>query len=281
MFIWSGFFVFSRAGLATNLTAFDITGLRLLTAAIVVTPFAYRWWPYHLPLGPQLLMAACGPGALYSTMMYFGLANASVAYAGVFANGFLPIFTASIALVLTHLFPSARQVWAIAAIILGGAVLAGPAMAASGVNVVEGILWFLGASLILAIYIDGVKRFSLKPKEALAIITLPNAVCFLPLWYFLLPTGIPETDTLTIVLQALFQGLGPGFLAVILFAIAAIDLGPTVTAAFSAAVPATATLLAIPVLGEQPNGMEWAGLAIVTLGLLILVNPFGAKKPAG
>lgn len=56
------------------------------------------------------------------------------------------------------------------------------------------------------------------------------------------------------------------------FALAAQHLGPTHTAGFSAAVPATAALLAIPVLSEIPGPLEWAGIALVTLGLLMLVR---------
>jgi drug/metabolite transporter (DMT)-like permease len=37
-------------------------------------------------------------------------------------------------------------------------------------------------------------------------------------------------------------------------------------------VPASATLLAIPVLGEIPTGIEWVGIAIVTAGLVLLLS---------
>jgi drug/metabolite transporter (DMT)-like permease len=86
-----------------------------------------------------------------------------------------------------------------------------------------------------------------------------------------------ETEQSIIIFQALFQGLGPGFFAVILFALAAMHLGATMTAGFSAVVPATAALLAIPILGEIPNTMEWVAIAIVTVGLALLIM---SKKPA-
>ncbi len=101
---------------------------------------------------------------------------------------------------------------------------------------------------------------------------VPNAIVFLPIWYFLLPSGVADTEFTTIVFQALFQGIGPGFLAVILFALAAFHLGPTPTAGFSAVVPATAALLAIPVLGEVPSALEWVGIATVTLGLGLMMR---------
>ena len=59
--------------------------------------------------------------------------------------------------------------------------------------------------------------------------------------------------------------------AVILFAVAAAHLGPTPTAGFSASVPATAALLAIPVLGELPGPLEWVGIGTVSAGLALLM----------
>ena len=64
IFIWSGFVVFSRAGVQSNLTAFDITALRFIVAGALTLPFALRWWPRDLPWVGVITMALCGPGAL-------------------------------------------------------------------------------------------------------------------------------------------------------------------------------------------------------------------------
>ena len=271
IFIWSGFIVFSRAGVNTSLTAFDIAALRFGVASTLTLPFLWAWWPRDLPLKAQIIMAVCGPGAVYSVLLYLGLAEASAAYGGTFANGSLPIFT----MLLTTLFlndrPSRNQIVATAIIILGGLLLAYRGMTDGGANVAAGIALFLSASAILSIYIVGIRRWALKPKQALALINVPNALLFLPLWFFFLPSGLADTELSTILFQAAFQGLGPGFLAVILFALAAIHLGPTATAGFSAAVPATAALLAVPVLSEMPSLLEWTGIVTVTVGLALLV----------
>ncbi len=97
--IWSGFIVFSRAGLVSGMTPYDVAGLRFLTAGLLTLPFVYAWWPRHLSWRALAALAIAGPGAIYSLMMFAGLANASAAYGGVFANGALPGFTMLIALV--------------------------------------------------------------------------------------------------------------------------------------------------------------------------------------
>ncbi|MEY9178686.1 hypothetical protein ABIG06_000393 [Bradyrhizobium sp. USDA 326] len=48
--IWSGFLVFSRAGMQSGLTPFDLAALRFMVTGALVLPFAKAWWPRHLPL---------------------------------------------------------------------------------------------------------------------------------------------------------------------------------------------------------------------------------------
>lgn len=270
-FIWSSFFVFSRLGVSGTLTAFDITALRFMVAGALVLPFLWRWWPRHLSLTGQIVMAGCGPGAIYSLVMYSGLSEAPVAYAGVFANGSLPVFSALLILAVKRAAPSKKQVLGIAIILVGSVLLSLPGLSNGGDNVVQGIALFLLASVVLSIYLFGVQYWRVSPQQALALITLPNAVVFLPLWYLFLPSGMATAPIGEVAFQAAFQGIGPGFLAVLLFATATIHLGATATAAFSAAVPAGAAVLAMPVLGEFPTPLMWVGVLVVSLGLGVLL----------
>lgn len=270
VFIWSGFLVFSRVGVVTSLTAFDITGLRFAVASALVLPFIKDWWPKHLPFKAKLIIALSGPGAAYSVLMVMGLNEASSAYGGVFANGSLPIFTMLLG-ALAGQRPRRSQLVAAAVIVAGSGLLSFRGMANDGTGALAGIALFLCASCLLSVYIISIRRWMITPKQALALINLPNALLFLPFWLFLLPSGLADAPLVSILFQALFQGLGPGFLAVIFFALATTHLGPTATAGFSAVVPATAALLAIPVLSEIPTPMEWGGIITVTAGLTLLI----------
>lgn len=270
--IWSGFLVFSRAGVQSGLTPFDLTALRFLIASVLVVPFAMAWWPRHLPLHATLSMSLFGPGALYTVLMYFGLRDSSAAYGGVFANGSLPIFTMLMGFFFARQVPSRRQLIAVLILVVGAVLIGVPGLRTGGSSVVSAIAFFLAASAVLSIYFLGVKHWYVEPRQALALVSLPNAVIFLPMWFFFLPSTIRDAPWSTILLQATFQGLGPGFLAVILTSLSARILGPTPSAGLAAAVPASATLLAIPVLGEIPTRIEWIGIAIVTAGLVLLLS---------
>lgn len=272
LFIWSGFIVFSRAGVKTSLTVADLTALRFLVAGAMTLPFAMRWWPGHLPLPVQIVIAVSGPGAIYSMLLFFGLHEASAAYAGVFTNGSIPFFTILLMVVFAGVLPGATQLLGLAVIVAGAVLLGASGMRGGGLNIALGISLFLTASALLSVYIFGLRFWRITPRQALALVNIPNAVVFLPIWIVVLPSGLAETPISIVLFHALFQGLGPGFVAVILFALAATHLGPTATAGFSAAVPATASLLAIPVLGEIPSTLEWIGIGTVTVGLLLLVR---------
>ncbi|MGK7652283.1 MULTISPECIES: DMT family transporter [unclassified Roseovarius] len=270
--IWSGFIVFSRAGVQTELTPGDITALRFMVTGVLMAPFAWAWWPRHLGAVPLALIALCGSGALYAMLVYMGLRYTSAAYAGVFTNGALPFFTVLLVTAFTGALPNRLQLVSLAIVTVGAVFVAVTGIRTTGEGAALGIVFFLTAAAIQSVYIFGVRRWRLTPRQALVAINIPNALVFLPLWYFFLPSGLAQADTGTILFQAAYQGLGPGILAMACFAIAANHLGPTHTAGFSAAVPASAALLAIPVLSEIPGPLEWTGIALVTIGLLMLVR---------
>lgn len=270
--IWSGFIVFSRAGVQTALTPGDITALRFMVTGVLLAPFAWAWWPRHLGPVPIVLIVLCGSGALYAMLVYMGLRYTSAAYAGVFTNGALPFFTVLLVTAFTGTLPNRLQIVSLVIVTVGAVLVAVTGLRSTGEGAALGIVFFLTAAAIQSIYIFGVRRWRLTPRQALVTINIPNALVFLPLWYFFLPSGLAQAETGTILFQAAYQGLGPGLLAMVCFALAANHLGPTHTAGFSAAVPASAALLAIPVLSEVPGPLEWTGIALVTIGLLMLVR---------
>ncbi|MGB0926071.1 MAG: DMT family transporter [Pikeienuella sp.] len=281
IFVWSGFVVFSRMGLTSALTPYDVAALRFAVAGLATLPFAWAWWPRHLPLRVQALIALTGPGIIYGMMMYLGLARAPAAYGGVFANGSLPIFTMLLGVFIAGEKPGPRRVIAVGVIVAGAVMLGWRGMTAGQGDVIIPIALFLGASMTLSIYIFSVRRWNLTPTQALAVVNIPNTLVFLPLWYFALPSNMVAAEMSDMIFQALFQGLGPGFLAVILIALTSIHLGPTPAAGFAAVVPAVAAVAAIPLLGEVPTPLEWGGVITVSvgLGLLLIRQAQVAPKP--
>ncbi len=269
--IWSGFFVVSRKGVTSPLTPYDLAALRFMVAGIVTLPFVYWWWPRGLKWWMPLLLVVCGPGSIYTMILYTGLQNAPAAYAGVFANGSIPIATMLLAAIFSRDYPGPWRMLGIAILYLGGTMVGLRGLVAGGADVSQAIAMFVASSILISAYIYGISKWGLSRWNALAVVNVPNLLIFLPIWYFFLPSGMGQATIEEIGLQVVFQGLGPGFFALIFFTLAATHLGASATSGFSAAVPAGVAVLGIPVLGEIPTAMEWVGIGCVTIGLAILV----------
>ena len=80
-----------------------------------------------------------------------------------------------------------------------------------------------------------------------------------------------------VALQAVFQGILSAFVALFLYARAVSLLGSARGAVFAALVPATATLLAIPILDEWPSLLQMTGVAVVSVGMCFALGLFAAK----
>ena len=270
--LWTGFVVFGRLGIVGGMTPYDIVALRFIVAGALTLPVCIAWWPRHLPLKIQAMAAICGPGAVYSILAFSGLAQTSAAHAGVFSNGSLPIAVMLLSLAVLGAVPGRAQLVSTAVILIGSLLVGWHGITAGGADVAAGIAFFVAGSVVLSMYMVAVRVWQISPYQALAMVNIPNALVFLPLWYFALPSGMAETGITVLLAHALFQGIGPGFCALMLFTVANYHLGAGPTAAISAAVPALAALMAIPVLGEIPSPLEWIGIVIVCAGLGLLIR---------
>jgi drug/metabolite transporter (DMT)-like permease len=151
IFVWSGFIVFSRLGVTSPLTPYDIGALRFALAGLATLPFAWKWWPRHLSWKVQALLALTGPGIIYAMMMYVGLSRAPAAYGGVFANASLPIFTMLLGVFIAGERPGPRRVLAVCVIVAGAVMLGWRGMTSGSGDVLMPILLFLGASVTLSV----------------------------------------------------------------------------------------------------------------------------------
>jgi drug/metabolite transporter (DMT)-like permease len=267
--IWSGFIVVARFGVTNTLTIYDVAAVRFGFAGLLVLPFAIFWWPRRLPFWKCLILAA-GPGVPYALLAYTGMTTVPAAHAGAVLNGSLPAFSLLLGLIWLKEKPNA---WKWSGVVLVGAGSA--AMGFAGGGQTEGLwtgyFFLLAASLVLTIYMLNTRMWGLRPKEMLAVVPVLNGLFILPLWPFL-PSRISEAPWSEILLQMLYQGLGPSLIAVPLFVMALRHLGPTPTSALMAGVPAISALIAVPALGELPTAWEWAGMAVVTAGILFTLK---------
>lgn len=289
--IWAGFVVVSRVAGKSLLTPFDVTALRVGTAAIVLSP----WWIPRL-LKPSLrqlrwhqsLVFAALAGLGYPLLAYGGFVHAPASHGAVLISGTMPFFTTFFAYFMLGERPARVRVLGLGLIALGVAALFSSnfvgTMAAMGTSVILGDLMFITASAVWALFGTLLKLWRVRAFNVTLGVVAYSAMAYLPVYLLLLPKHLEQSPMDQIALQAVFQGMVVVCIAMWTYAKAAELIGPSKLAILTSLVPATATLIAIPVLGESLTMAAAIGVALTSIGALMGAiarttdTPLGGKK---
>lgn len=268
--IWAGFILISRLGGKSALTGWDIVALRLGTAAVFLLPFSLR-----LPPGtwrdPRLWTMAGMGGLLFLVLVYAGFKLAPAAHGGILLPGMQPFLVTALAWALLGSRPSRQRLLGLIPIALGVACVAMPQLMGQhdGPSTLAGDALLLGGSIAWATYSVLVRKWAVDPWLLTRFVALASALVYMPVYLLFLPKGVDAVPMSMLLLQGLYQGLGPTIVAMLLFLRAVAILGAERTGALVALVPVLAGLGAVPLLGEPLTGWLVAGLALVSGGAFI------------
>lgn len=277
--IWTAFILVSRMGGKSALTPYDILGLRLGTATVLLLPFAGSM-PDGAWRDRRLWALALIGGFLYGVLVYAGFKQAPAAHGAILLPGMQPFLIAAVAWLLSGEQPSRARLAGLAVIALGVGLAATPYV--TGMTGAEGhwsaamlagdALMFV-ASVAWAIYSVLAKRWGFSPWTLTRFVALGSAAVYLPVYLLWLPKQLDAAPLSTLVLQGLYQGIGPTIVAMLLFLKAVSSLGPERTGALIALVPVLAGVSAAPLLDEPLTGWLMAGLVFVSLGAFLAARP--------
>ncbi len=271
--VWTGWIVVTRYGVTNSLNAFDLAAMRYGIAGTLVLPWVIwnrAWEGLTLKITAVLAISSGFPYALLS---YSGFAYAPAAHGGVFMNGALPAFTVVVAWLWVRERIFRTQALGLVAIAIGGALVGSSSLLSGTVgDTWIGDLFFLAATTFLALYLVATKAWNITAGQMLCGVTVVNAIIYLPIWFFFLPSNIATAPMNEILLQAFYQGLMPSFVGMYFMLLAVRHLGANQTSVFVAMVPVLAALLAVPTLGEIPTTLAWSGMGIVSLGALFALG---------
>jgi drug/metabolite transporter (DMT)-like permease len=171
--------------------------------------------------------------------------------------------------------PPRARLWGLVPIALGVACVAMPQMLGTygGLDMALGDGLLLGASVAWAIYSVLVKKWAFDPWLLTRFVAVGSALLYLPVYALWLPKGLETVPASMLIFQALYQGIGPTIVAMVLFLRAVAILGAERTGAVVALVPVLAGLGAVPLLGEPLTGWLLAGLALVSTGAYLSSRP--------
>lgn len=294
--IWTAFIVIARASADPSrhpsLNSFDIALARVLGASLVLLPWG--WWLVRtrrlkgsllgfspLPLAVTAKVGLFG-GLLYAVLAYSGFSFAPAAHASVLMPGSLPLWTALLAVLLLRDRLTRARAVGLALIVAGDLLVGGASLlrALDGGEVWKGDVLFMSAALCWGVYSVLARRYALDAVKATIAITAFAFIAYVPSYLLLLFLGVVPGHFLTaplgdVAFQMVFQGVGSVVVSGIAFTKMIQHYGPVRSTMITALVPGLSALAAVLFLGEPLHWNLWAGLGLVTGGIV-----FGVRRGA-
>ena len=267
--------------MASNaLDAWDITALRFGVAGLLLLPLFVRRGFRELRL-PRGAFLACGAGAPYVLLTAGGLAFAPAGHMGVITPScMLLCSTLGSAWVLGDALTQSR-IFGVAAITAGLVALGWDGLANHGELTWLGDAMFALGGLFWASYTIALRAWRVEPHHATAVVGVLSMVAYLPAYAWLGGAHLVTAPWREIAIQAVFQGVLSAVVALLLYTRAVAILGAARGAVFAALVPAFSLLLAIPLLHERPTPLQLAGVAFVSLGMVLVLGLHDAARWRG
>jgi drug/metabolite transporter (DMT)-like permease len=264
--IWTGFILISRFGARSSFAAPDLLALRVTIAGLIMTPFLLRDGFGGLNLAQGLALALlAGIGFAGFAFTAFSLAPAS--HAAALMTGTLPFQTSILAvLVLGERFGRIKLV-GLGLIAVGVFLIARESLASAGPDQWLGDALFFFASTNWAIYSILAQRWRVRPIQSARIVFPLALVMYMPVYLLVFDSTLLSASPGELALQVVMQGLLATIVSMFAFMRVVVAFGAASTTMLTAAVPAAAVVLAIPLLGEIPSWTDVIGIACVSGGI--------------
>lgn len=127
-------------------------------------------------------------------------------------------------------------------------------------------------AIMIGFYLVIAPYSGMNSWEIMVVVPTYNGIITIILWIAFGNHNLLEFGVLPLLGMGLYQGLGPSLLGVGAFFFALRYFGKSQTACVMAGIPALATCIAIPALGEYPEIWGWIGIALVSLGIVLIVK---------
>jgi len=267
--LWGGSFFFAKVAIG-ELGPFTVVFARVALAALALALFVPLRrdapWPTYFAMGFL-------NNALPFSLIFWGQTEIAVGVASIL-NATTPLFTLIVAHVLTSDEKiNGTKVTALLIGLLGVVVLIGPDVLVGG-----SALWAQAACLAAAlsyafagVYGRRFRRMGIAPTEAAAGQVTASAVLILPVMLIVeRPWLLPAPPSPTVCLALAGLALLSTALAYVLYFRILAAAGATNLLLVTLLIPIPAILLGAVVLGEQLEPRQFAGMALIGLGLVVI-----------
>ena len=261
--IWSGWIIISKWGLSRALTVWDVTGVRFVTAGMIMLVYALlsKTSIKALFTAPIIICSLCC-GTFYVCASLIGLLMSDAANTGVIINGSLPIMCAAIVFVWKKVRLNNAQYVGVFLILVANVLL----FTSTGGATISALLWLLIAAFAIAFYSVSMRVWGLNLKTVMIAVPLINALFFTPIWYFL-PSNISSAPLEEIVLQGIYQGIVVSIIALFCMTYSINKLGAVSAATIMALVPIVSVILAMIFLEQVMTLQMFISILVCSFGI--------------
>jgi drug/metabolite transporter (DMT)-like permease len=273
--IYAGQFVVTRWSIQRTLSLWDVAALRFAVAGVLLLPLLLHYgvrdaagigWRRAIVIGITV-------GAPYTLLLFAGLTLAPAAHGAVIISGGTPIVSALLVSLWFGERLSAGRVAGLATILVGLLLVGWPALRDGSHRYIwVGDLLLLGASTLWGTFTALTRRWRVDPLRGAAVVWV-LALAYLPFYLAFAPMRLLTAPPGEVVFQAAYQGIGVAILALFFYTYAARALGATLASLLMPFIPVVAVLLGIPVLAEVPSPVQFAGIFLVTAGMVLATLP--------
>jgi drug/metabolite transporter (DMT)-like permease len=268
--IWSGWIVFTRHGVTTDVPPVTLGLLRYSIPALILLPLLVRSGAAYRRAGwLKCAVMIFGSGAPFFLMCSAGMAFAPASHVGVMLPGVMPMFVALFSFLLFgERFAGARLPGY--GLVLAGVIgLGGASLLEAGTGDWRGHVLLLLSAASWACFTLAFKRSRLTAWQAAALI---NAVSVAIMAGIDVLQGGPNPWDLpwhTVAAQGLAQGILSGLLALAAYSYAVSVLGASKASAFVSLTPALTAMIAAFTLAEWPDGVTAGAVLVVGAGVAL------------
>jgi len=272
---WGGNFNVGRA-VIDEVPPLGLSFWRWMVAWMIIFPFACRpMWRQRQLLVEHwflILVLAVAGVTLFNTLVYLGLQTTTAINASLMQS-INPVLIILLSMLLLGHRAQGRQ-WLGVLVSLAGAIVI---LSRGDPAILRNLEFASGDMLVLlAVFLWGLYTVLLRklPSELQGMPLLGYTVTFgtiliLPFYLHETMNGRPVPLTPTSIASILYVAIFPSVLAYLFWNNATARLGPEKTGHFSHLIPVFGILIATLVLGESLRSYHFAGILLVSAGLLL------------
>jgi drug/metabolite transporter (DMT)-like permease len=186
------------------------------------------------PKRPQGFILAFLWGAPFILLVVVGLQATSATLTASVTPTLMPVFAGLIAWGFLGEVPRKRQLYGYVLIVAGLLALVWDYISAEGRIDMSGAAALVAAAVMWALYTLRLRRSTLTPLQAAALICFWSAMFYLPIYFGLGLSGLARVSAQELLFQSFYQGILMSAVAIFAFNRAVFALGPRAAAAIIA-----------------------------------------------